>query len=144
MKTQRIALLLCMAVAFVGVTLKGISEAQENKRSVLHRIVLEVTTEREESWQAILNNVENVQKALGREQTHIEVVAHGKSLSLFLASNAPLKERLERISKTGVVFAACENTMRRKNVKKEDVHDDGRDDDRCQRHETTDDKGDTT
>jgi uncharacterized protein len=121
MKIQRIALFLCAALAFTGVTLKGISEAQENKRGGLHRIVLEVTTEGEESWQAILNNVENVQKALGREQTQIEVVAHGKGLSLLLATNAPLKERLEGISKTGVVFAACENTMRRKSVKKEDL-----------------------
>ncbi|MCW3053698.1 MAG: hypothetical protein JWN14_2868 [Chthonomonadales bacterium] len=86
-----------------------------------HRVVFEVNVDGQETWTGILNNVENLQKGLGAEHTQIEVVAHGKGLSLLLKTDTMLQERLQRISQTGVVFAACENTMRRKDVKKEDL-----------------------
>jgi len=69
------------------------------------------------AWESILNNVENLQKAFGREHTQIEVVAHGKGLSLLLATNAPLKERLQKDSESEWC-CACENTIAAKNVKK--------------------------
>ena len=86
-----------------------------------HRVVFELNTEGQEEWQSVLNNVENVQKALGSEKTEVEVVAHGKGLGLLLATNTAMKDRLKQLAEKGVVFAACENTMRRKNVKKEDL-----------------------
>ncbi len=46
---------------------------------------------------------------------------HGKGLGLILKSNEQLTERLSTISQTNVVFAACENTMRYLNVKKDDL-----------------------
>ena len=121
MKTQRFVVLLLVTVTVVLVALRGVSEAQENKRSAMHRVVFEVNVEGEETWQAVLNNVENLQKALGRDHTRIEVVAHGKGLSLLLKSDAALTERLQQVAGSGVVLAACENTMRKKNVKKEDL-----------------------
>lgn len=48
-------------------------------------------------------------------------MAHGKGLSLLFKTDTMLQKRLQRISQTGVIFAACENTMRRKDVKKEDL-----------------------
>ena len=100
--------------------LHNVSEAQ-GRKAKRHRIVIEVNVEGTEAWTGILNNVENLQKALGPNQAQIEVVAHGKGLSLLLATDVPLKARLKQIADTGVVLAACENTMRRKNVTKEDL-----------------------
>ncbi len=68
-----------------------------------------------------MNNVENLQKAFGGEQTTIEVVAHGKGLGLLLVTNTALQERLWHLAETGVVFAACENTMQRLHVTKADL-----------------------
>jgi len=48
-------------------------------------------------------------------------VTHGKGLGLVLKTNTALQKRLETISKSGVVLAACENTMRRKQVTKESL-----------------------
>ncbi len=87
----------------------------------MHRVVFEVTVDGAEQWQGILNNVENLQKALGSPQAKIEVVAHGKGLGLFLASNTAMQERLARMAQTGVTLAACENTMRRLQVHKNDL-----------------------
>lgn len=85
-----------------------------------HQIVFELTSENEEHWQALLNNIENVQKAFGKESTEIEIVTHGKGLGL-IKNTTPFKERVVTIAKTGPRFVACENTMRRQQVKKEDL-----------------------
>ena len=86
-----------------------------------HRVVFEMNVDGAEQWQGILNNVENLQKAFGRETTEIEVVVHGKGLGLILKTNQAMRERLQLISDAAVHFAACENTMRRMNLKREDL-----------------------
>lgn len=85
-----------------------------------HRVVFEITTDDPEQWAAVLNNAENVRKALGPDKTDVEVIAHGSGLSMLVAANAgDQRARMEALSRDGVVFAACENTMKKKNVTKE-------------------------
>ena len=86
-----------------------------------HRIVFELTTEGAEQWTAILNNVENLREALGAADTQIEVVAHGKGLGIMLATNESASERMKKLADAGVVFAACENTMKRQKVSKDQL-----------------------
>jgi len=83
-------------------------------------VVFEHTSGEVKSWESLLNNVENLQKALGT--TSIEVVVHGKALGLLVESeNSAVRDRLEKIASDDVVFAACENTMRREKVDKSDL-----------------------
>lgn len=86
-----------------------------------HRVVFEVNVDGAEQWQGILNNVENLQKSFGSGTTELEVVAHGKGLGLILKINESMRARLQLVSGAGVCFAACENTMRRLNLKLEDL-----------------------
>ena len=120
MKNRMLMLTLLAGLGIALFAPRGVSQAQDRKEK-MHQIVFEVNVEGQEAWTGILNNAENLQKAFGREHTRIEIVAHGKGLSLLLATDAPLRERLKQVSDSGVVLAACENTMRRKNVKKEDL-----------------------
>lgn len=85
-----------------------------------HRIVFEVTMEGPEQWTAVLNNVENVRTALGTA-TEIEVVAHSKGLGMLVAKDNALTNRMKKLGDGGVVFAACENTMKKKNVTKDQL-----------------------
>ncbi len=85
-----------------------------------HRIIFEVTMEGPEQWTAVLNNVENVRTALGAA-TEVEVVAHSKGLGMLVAKDNPLIERMKKLADGGVVFAACENTMKKKNVTKDQL-----------------------
>ena len=96
--------------------------AQTDKESVdkAHRIVFEVTMEGQEQWTAALNNVENLRKSLG-SGTEIEVVAHSKGLGMLIAKDNALTERMKKLAEAGVIFAACENTMKKKNVTKEQL-----------------------
>ncbi len=74
-----------------------------------------------EKWEAVLNNIDNVKTALG-DKAQVRVIAHGKGLGMLIAVNAAgLKDRMQALSLKGVVFAACENTMRKQNVKREEL-----------------------
>lgn len=86
-------------------------------------MVIEVTAEAAPQWESVLNNVENLQKAFASESTEIEVVTHGKGLAMLQKSNAGQSERIAKIASAGVKFAACENTMRHRNVQKSDLFD---------------------
>lgn len=110
-------------IAMVGVCARTDAIAQETKPSVtaVHRIVFEVTADGQEQWAGMLNNVTNAQNAFGAGTTEIEVVAHSNGLGLLLKSDEALRTRMEELASSGVVFAACQNTMKKKNVRQEDL-----------------------
>ncbi len=87
----------------------------------MHRVVIEMSGDGPERWEGVLNNVDNLQKAFGADRTKIEVVAHGRGLGLLLGTNEALKARMQGEHDAGVVFAACQNSMRKFNVTKEQL-----------------------
>ncbi len=98
------------------------AKAASNK---IHQVVFEVTSDGPEKWQGALRNVENAHKSLGAEAGKLVVVTHGKGLGLLIAKNAAehpkMAEKLAKLHAEGVVFAACENTMRRDKIEKKDL-----------------------
>ncbi len=96
------------------------TNAQTESAAKTHRIVFEVTMEGTEQWTGVLNNVENARKSLG-DSTEIEVVAHSKGLGMLVAKDNSLADRIKKLANEGVVFAACENTMKKKNVTKDQL-----------------------
>ena len=109
------------AMAAAGAVLSCQRPAERDSAPTSHRIVIEVNVDGAERWEAILNNVDNLQNSFGADQSKIEVVAHGKGLGLLLATNEPLKARMQGEQDKGVVFAACENTMKKQNVSKDQL-----------------------
>ena len=107
-----------ITAALCALALATINAQTESTKT--HRVVFEVTMAGAEQWTAVLNNVENLRQSLG-DGTEIEIVAHSKGLGMLVAKDNPLTERMKKISETGVVFAACENTMKKKNVTKDQL-----------------------
>lgn len=113
---------LVIAALFGGVGAASLATRvfAEPPKAPQHRIVFELTSDDAHAWDGLLNNVENVHKALG--PTSIEVVVHGKGLAMLTtARSAAIRPRMKQSAEGGVIFAACENTMRRQNVKKEEL-----------------------
>ncbi len=77
--------------------------------------------EGEKQWTGVLNNVKNVREALGAEATEVIVIAHSNGLEMLVAKDNPLAARIKELADAGVVFAACENTMKKENVTKSDL-----------------------
>jgi intracellular sulfur oxidation DsrE/DsrF family protein len=80
-----------------------------------------VTSADAQVWEAVLNNIANVQRALGIDVTEIRVVAHGKGLGLVMKTNTPFAARITALTTTRVKFVACENTMKRMKIQKDDL-----------------------
>jgi uncharacterized protein len=85
-----------------------------------HRVVFEFVSEETKQQEALLNNIENVLKALGAG-TQVLVVAHGPGLNLLHRPEKAIAERITGLAGQKVTFAACQNTMKRKNVSREDL-----------------------
>jgi len=123
MKTllKTIALVVLTALPLPAMT----AEPEKPAADKTHKVVFEVSIDGAEKWAGAMRNVENVQKALGVKTTKIEVVAHGKGVGMLLAKtsteNAELKANLQKLHADGVVFAACENTMKREKIDKKDL-----------------------
>jgi intracellular sulfur oxidation DsrE/DsrF family protein len=66
----------------------------------------------------MLGNIRNFQK-VWPGNVAIEVVVHGKALNFLVASKSHLAPDVEVMTKLGVVFNACENTMNKYGIKKE-------------------------
>ena len=101
------------------------AESEKPSGEKIHKVVFEVASDGAEKWEGALRNVENLQKSFGAKATKIEVVTHGKGIGMLLAktaeANPELKLTLEKLHPSGVVFAACENTMKKMSVTKDQL-----------------------
>jgi len=86
-----------------------------------HKIVFHVTDNDPAKWNQILNNANNVQQALGKENVSIEVVANGPGLNM-LKFDSEVANRMTDAAKNGVVLAACGTTMKALKVSEKDLH----------------------
>jgi hypothetical protein len=70
-----------------------------------------------------LKNVENIVKSAESMgiSTDIEVVCHSDGIVLLEKTKTGQATQIEALQKKGVRFAACENTMRQRTIRKEDL-----------------------
>lgn len=110
MKTHRILVPIVAIGLLAGVVTLAAAETKK------HRAVFDVNSGDPQVWGATLNNVDNLKTALGN--VSIEVVAHGNGLEMLVSAKlgAQRAARAEKLAREGVVFAACQNTMKRKGL----------------------------
>ena len=95
--------------------------AQTPAQPKKHRVVFQINTDSPDSWNQLLGNVRNAQTAFGEKDIEVEVVAYGKGINLLLKTNAAFEEGLKKAIGSGVVMAVCQNSMRARKVKVEDL-----------------------
>jgi len=91
--------------------------AQE-KQDKVHHFVMQLNTADTAVWSSMIGNIRNFQK-VWPGKVAIEVVVHGKALNFLVADKSHLVADIEFMTKKGVVFNACENTMNKYGIKKE-------------------------
>jgi len=106
-----LALALVLAVAAISQTSKG----------ARHKVVFELNAPAPSGWDQLFHNVENVQKTFAADGTQIEIVFFGKGLRMLLKTNSEYAERLKAAADSGVVIAACQNTMRQMKLTGDDL-----------------------
>lgn len=101
---------------FFVVLLVNKTIAQDQNK--IHKVVMQLNTADTAVWSGMLGNIRNFQK-VWPGNVLIEVVVHGKALNFLVASKSHLVPDVEAMTKLGVVFNACENTMNKYGIKKE-------------------------
>lgn len=71
-------------------------------------------------WNLALNNVKNVQQALGAENVDAEIVVYGPGIGM-LKLDSSVATRIEEAKQANVTIVACETTMKGMKLTKADL-----------------------
>ena len=86
-----------------------------------HRLVIQVTDNDPARWNMVLNNTKNAQADMGgADHIDIEIVNYGPGIHM-LMKESPVADRIAEMAKSGVKFAACQNTMKGMKLTKDDM-----------------------
>ena len=85
-----------------------------------HRLVLQVSDAEPAKWKLALSNARNVQQDLGAQNVEIEIVAYGPGIDM-LKLESEAEAGVVQAMTDGVKVIACENTMRNRKLKREDM-----------------------
>ena len=85
------------------------------------RVIFQVSDNDPGKWQLALNNAQNVQKDLGKENVEIEIIAYGPGLGMVKAESK-VAGGLAGALDNNVGLIACENTMENTKVSRDDIY----------------------
>lgn len=104
---------------FIAATILGSTRGDEVSGGDVMKVVVHVNfPESGRQGHGLKNLVNILKEAPG---TRIEVVCHGAGIGLIEKARTEHAEAVESLMKKGVCFVACENTMRQKSIRKEDI-----------------------
>ena len=109
-----------LAALALGCIVTGQALAQASMPGGKERIVIQVSTPETRIWNQALNYVENLQDLYGKDNVQIEIVALGWGIGM-LKFDSPLATRVADAVKRGADLRACEVTMRRQKLQKDDM-----------------------
>ena len=112
------AVLFTLCLMAVGAS--AFAQSKTTSGSTKHKVVIQVSDADPKKWQLALNNAQNIQDDLGKNQVEIEIVAYGPGLGMLKLDSAVAGGVAEAIG-NGVEVAACENTMRHQKIPKGDI-----------------------
>ena len=90
---------------------------QAQNAKTIHQIVIQLNTADTSAWSSTIGNIKNIQK-IWSTNLQIEVVVHGKAIDFLVKDKTHLAKEIEALTKDGIQFSACENTMRKHGIDK--------------------------
>ncbi|HEX5026203.1 MAG TPA: DsrE family protein [Agriterribacter sp.] len=82
-----------------------------------HKVVFQLASGDTIVHKSLMKQLNNVLTAA--PGTKIEIVCHGPGISMLVTGETVVHDKIRQMKKKGVVFQACENTLRDKNIAKE-------------------------
>ena len=123
--TRSAALAFCLALAFPAYS-HAAGDAQPKAKAGAHRmikkdkVVFQVSDGDPMKWNLALNNMQNVQEALGKDKVEVELVAYGPGIGMLKAESVA-GNRVNDAVAAGVKVVACEVTMHAQKLTKDDM-----------------------
>ena len=118
------AIAVCLSLAF-PLSVHAAGEAAQPKaaaaqKSAKEKVVLQVSDGDPKKWNLALNNIKNVQDALGKDKVDVELVVYGPGIDM-LKLESPVGNRVNDAVADGVKVVACETTMKAQKLTKDDM-----------------------
>jgi intracellular sulfur oxidation DsrE/DsrF family protein len=85
-----------------------------------YHVVIQVSEDNPKVWNLALNNAENLQQALGKDNVDVEIVAYGPGLKMLLGGSK-VAARVNGAMDASVDIVACGTTMRKMKKTKADL-----------------------
>lgn len=85
-----------------------------------HLIVMQLTSNDINVHKGLIKQLNNLKNGWA-DTVEIEVVCHGPGIDFITIEKSGFKEDINQLIKRGLVFVACENTMREKQIPKESI-----------------------
>lgn len=85
-----------------------------------HRIAMQLTSNDAAVHKSLVKQPYNLKKGWG-DTVQIEVICHGPGIDFLHTQRAAFKDDIYQLKDRGIVFIACENSLRERNVDKEDI-----------------------
>lgn len=98
----------------------SLADVVANEAVAKEQVVIQVSDDNPKTWNQALNVVRNIQKAYGKDNVDIEVVAFGHGIGM-LKMDSVVGNRIDDTLKAGVHVNACMNTMRGQKLSKQDM-----------------------
>ena len=89
-------------------------------KTTMSHAVIQVSDGDPKKWNLALNNAQNMQAALGKDNIQIEIVAYGPGLRM-LKADAKVAPRINAALDQNVQLSACGTTMKKMKVTKADL-----------------------
>lgn len=112
--------LVCAGLAISAVASAAGAKPDHAAATVMQKVVIQISDNDPKKWTLALNNAENVQEDIGKGNVDIEIIAYGPGLPI-LKLDSPVAARVADAIADGVKVVACENTMRKTNLTKDDM-----------------------
>lgn len=109
------SLVLGLAVAISAIEKQPQPEKPFRKENAMLKTVVHINFADSERQEHGLKNLENILREEG-SKIEIEVVCHGVGISLLVKDKSSHADQVATLIKQGVRFAACENTMKQKQI----------------------------
>lgn len=111
-----------IAAVFALVLALGIAAVSQTPPGPKHHVVFQLNEARGEAWDVLTPHVNNTREALAKDGgAEVEVVFFGPGVEMLKKDNKDFEERLKKLSESGVILSACQNAMKARKVKTEDL-----------------------
>ena len=116
MKLKIILPVICLL--FLSVT--EVNAQQPVSPDRVHKVVIQLTSGDTLAWKGVLKNITHLYETWG-DKVQVELVAHGHGVEFLVNGKTTQQARIGELSKKGVQFRACENSLKDRKLTKEDV-----------------------
>jgi uncharacterized protein len=113
---KSIFLLMALIITFASANAQNPGDANITNP---HKIVFQLTTGDTLSHKALMKQLNNITTV--SPETKVEVVCHGPGLNMLMIEKTIVHDKIQAMSKKGVVFVACEFSMTERNVSKDQI-----------------------